>query len=132
GVVELHCDHGLTEQLNRWVSGCSQQLRRKMKSARHHQARNAVLAELAKPLDAQFRGQTFQIRMFRCAQHLHTFLGEIGVEPRERESGAIDGGLANLSMEPDARALELYLQLFSVRTIKTLNRNNRNALLLIA
>ena len=70
--------------------------------------------------------------MFRRTEHLHAFLGEIGVKPRKRKPGTIDGRLANFSMEADGRALKLHLQFFGVRFIKALNRDNWNALLLIA
>jgi hypothetical protein len=70
--------------------------------------------------------------MFRRAQHLHTFLGEIGVESGEREPRPIDRRLANFSMKAHAWALELHLQFFGVRIVKALDRHNGNALLLIA
>src|SRR5436190_24162597 len=70
--------------------------------------------------------------MFRRAEHLHTFLGEIGVKPGKREPGTIDGRLANFSMKADGRSLKLHLQLFGVRFIKALDRDNWKAVLLIA
>ena len=70
--------------------------------------------------------------MFRRAEHLHPFLGEIGVEPRERKPGAIDGWFANLSMKSDALAFELHQQFFGVRIVKAFDRDDRNALLPIA
>src|SRR5262249_28880135 len=103
-----------------------------MKAPRDHQARDPVFTQLAKAFHADCRRQTFQIGMFRCAQHLHTFLGEVRVEPREREPGTIDGRLANFPMETHAWSLELHLQFFGVRIIKALDRDNWNALLLIA
>jgi hypothetical protein len=70
--------------------------------------------------------------MLSRAEHLHTFLGEIGVKPRKRKPWTIDGRLANFSMEADGRALKLHVQFFGVRFIKALDRDNWNALLLIA
>jgi hypothetical protein len=91
-----------------------------------------MLAHLSKSPDAQRRGQAFEIRMFRRSQYLHPFLGEIRVETRKRQAGAIDGWLANFPMEPHARALQFHLQFFGVRIVKALNRDNRDAFLLIA
>jgi hypothetical protein len=70
--------------------------------------------------------------MFCGAQHLYTFLGEIGVEPGQRQSRSIDGRLPNFSTKPHAWALELHLQLFGVPIVKALNGNNWNAFLLTA
>ena len=70
--------------------------------------------------------------MFCRAQHLHTFLGEIGVEPRQRESRSIDSRLSNFSMKPHARTLELHVQLFGVRIVEALDGDNWDALLLTA
>ena len=70
--------------------------------------------------------------MLSCSQHLHAFLGEISVEARESEAGAIDGGLANLPMEPYARPLQLHLQLLGVGIVEALHGNNRDTLLPIA
>ena len=70
--------------------------------------------------------------MLGCTQHLHAFLGEISVEAREREAGAVDGGLANFPMEANARPFQLHLKLFSVGIVKALDRDNRDTLLLIA
>ena len=69
--------------------------------------------------------------MFCSAQHLHPFLGEIGVESRQRESRPIDSRLPNFSMKSHTRALELHLQLLGVRIVEALDGDNGNALLLI-
>lgn len=70
--------------------------------------------------------------MLSRTQHLHPLLGEVGVKARQREAGAIDGGLANFPMEPNWRPFQLHLQLLGVRIIKAVDRNNRNAFPLIA
>jgi hypothetical protein len=70
--------------------------------------------------------------MFRRAQNLHPFLGEIRVETRKRQAGTVDGWLANFPMKPHARAFELHLQFFGMAIVKALDRDNRDAFLLIA
>lgn len=70
--------------------------------------------------------------MLSCSQHLNAFLGEIGVEPGEREPGTVNGWLANFPMKPHARAFQLHMELFSVRIVKPFDRDNRDAFLLIA
>ena len=65
-------------------------------------------------------------------EHLHALLGEISVETREREPGAIDGGLANFPMEPNPRPFQVHLQLLGVRIVKALDRYNWDTLLPIA
>ena len=70
--------------------------------------------------------------MLSRTQHLHALLGEVGVKTRQREAGAIDGGLANLPMEPNPRPFQLHLQHLGVRIVKALDRNNRDAFPLIA
>src|SRR5262249_44503485 len=55
-VDELHRDHRRTEHGDFCLASDTQQLRREMKPARHHQAGNPVFAQFAKSLDAQFRG----------------------------------------------------------------------------
>jgi hypothetical protein len=47
--------------------------------------------------------------MFRRAQYLHPFLGEIRVESRKRQARAIDGWLANFPMKPDARTFQFHV-----------------------
>ena len=70
--------------------------------------------------------------MFRRAQYLHPFLSEIRVETRKREAGAVDRWLANFPMESHTRAFQFHLKFFGVRIVKALNRDNRDAFLLIA
>ena len=70
--------------------------------------------------------------MFGRPQHLHPFLGEIGVEARQSQARTVDRGLANFPMESHARPLQLHQQLFGVTIVKALDRDNRNTLLLIA
>jgi hypothetical protein len=70
--------------------------------------------------------------MFGRPQHLHPFFSEIGVEARKRQPRTVDRGLANFPMESHPRPLQLHQQLFSVRIVKALDRDNRDALLLIA
>ena len=70
--------------------------------------------------------------MLGRAQHLHAFLSEISIETRERKAGPVDGGLANFAMKSDPRPLQFHLQLFGVRVVKALDRNNRDAFLSIA
>ena len=47
--------------------------------------------------------------MFRRAQYLHPFLGEIRVETRKSQAGAVDGRLANFPMESHPRAFQFHL-----------------------
>jgi len=70
--------------------------------------------------------------MLGRSQYLNAFLGEIRVESGEREAGTVNGWLTNFPMKPDSRSLEFHLQFFRVTIVKALNRDNRNALLLIA
>jgi hypothetical protein len=70
--------------------------------------------------------------MFRRAEDLHAFLGEICVEPRKRESGSIDGRFSDLSMKPYARAFEFHQQIFGVPVVKALDSDNWNTFLLNA
>ena len=70
--------------------------------------------------------------MLSRTQHLHALLGKVGVKARQREAGAIDGGLANFPMEPNPRPFQLHLQLLGVRIVKAFDCDNRNAFPLIA
>ena len=70
--------------------------------------------------------------MLGCSQHLNPFLGEIRVETGERESGTVNGWLANFPMETHTRSFQLHVELFSVRIVKPFDRDNWNAFLLIA
>ena len=70
--------------------------------------------------------------MLGRSQYLHPFLGEICVESGEREPGAVNGWLANFAVKSDARTLELHVQLLGVRIVKSFDRDNWNAFLLIA
>jgi hypothetical protein len=103
-----------------------------MRTARHHQAGDFLSTKASEALDPHTRLQAFKISVFRGAENLHPFLSEISIETGQREAGAIDGGLANLSMKPDARPVQFYLQLLGMRIVKTLNRNHGNAFSLTA
>src|SRR4026208_2272228 len=103
-----------------------------MKAARDHQTGNFALAQFSKSPDAQFRRQTFEIGMLRGPEHLHALLGKISIETREREPGAIDGGLTNFPMEPHTRSFQLHMQLLGVGIVEAVHGNNRDTLLPIA
>ena len=68
--------------------------------------------------------------MLSCSQHLNAVLGELRVEPGQREPGTVNGWFANFPMKSHARAFQLHVQLFSMRIVKPFNSDNRNALLL--
>ena len=70
--------------------------------------------------------------MLGRTEHLHALLGKISIETREREPGAIDGGLPNFPMEPDTRSLQLHVQFLSVGIVEALHGNNPDTLLPIA
>src|SRR5438552_11862582 len=70
--------------------------------------------------------------MLCCAQDLHALLREISVEPGERQTGTIDRRLANFSVKAHARTVQFHQQLLGMRVIKALDRNQRDAFLLIA
>jgi hypothetical protein len=70
--------------------------------------------------------------MLGCSEYLDTLLGEIRVETGEREPWSVNGWLTNLSMKPHTRAFQLHVELFSVRNVKSFDRDNWNAFLLIA
>jgi hypothetical protein len=70
--------------------------------------------------------------MLGRSKYLHPFLGEICVEPREREPGSVNGWFANFAVKPHARPFQLHLEFFSVRIVKAFNRDNGDAFLLIA
>src|SRR3982074_1513053 len=103
-----------------------------MRSARSHQTRNFLCAQIAKAQDSLPPRKALQVRLLRGAEHLHSFLGEITVEPGEREAGPIDGRFPDLAMKTDALAFQLQLQLLRVRLVKTFDGDNRNVLPLIA
>ena len=132
-VDEFHCDHRRAEHRDFCFLGHSKQLRRKMKSARHHQARDLALAQAREiALRAALGGRLFRYECSAAPEHLNAFLGEISVEPGKRETGTVDRRLANFPMKAYARPFQLHVQLLSMRIVKAFNRNNRDAFLLIA
>src|SRR5260370_37985540 len=70
--------------------------------------------------------------MLGCAQDLHALLREISVESRERQTRTVNCGFANFPVKAHARPVQFHLQLLGMRIIKALDRNHRDAFLLIA
>ena len=68
-------------------------------------------AEAAFPLRS---AQALEVRLLRCPQNLHPFLGEISVETGQRETGTIDGWFSNSASEATTSALQSELQLLGV------------------
>src|SRR5205807_8000497 len=60
----------------------------------------------AEAFDPQFGRKTFEVGVLRRAQYLDTFLGEITEEPTQGETRAVDRGLANFAVKPNARAFQ--------------------------
>src|SRR4029077_3854274 len=70
--------------------------------------------------------------MLGRAQDLHALLREISVESRERQTRTVNRRLANFPVKTHARPVQFHLQLLGMKIIKALDRNHRDAFLLIA
>ncbi len=86
----------------------------------------------AKSLDARLGPKTFQIGLLGRAEHLDAFFREVIVETGKREPGTVNGRLANFPMKPDPLSFQLQMKLLPMRSIKTVNRDDRNVLALFA
>src|SRR5438105_4858201 len=100
-----------------------------MKAARNDEARNFLGAKIAEALQPNFRGQTFQVRVFGCAKNLHSLLGEVSVETGKRETWAVDGRFTNFPMKTNARSFQFHVQLFGMRSVKTFHSDDRHSFL---
>jgi hypothetical protein len=76
-----------------------------MGASRINQARNFLLAQASKALEARLGSQAFQIRLLGRPQDLHPFFGEITVEAGECETRAVDGRLADFPVKTNALSL---------------------------
>src|SRR4029077_4328305 len=103
-----------------------------MESARDNEAWNFAGTQRPKPPHPGFWSQALYIGMLGCAQDLHALLREISVESRERQTRTVNRGLANFPVKAHARPVQFHQQLLGMRIIKALDRNHRDALLLIA
>jgi hypothetical protein len=70
--------------------------------------------------------------MLGSSQYLHPFLREVSVKPGQRQPRAVNSRLPNFAMESDLRPFQLHLQLFGMTIVKALDRDDWDALLLIA
>ena len=80
---------------------------------------------------ARLRPKTFQIRLLGRAQDLDTFFREVIVEARERQTGTVNGRLADFSMKADPLPFELQVKLLSMCAIETIDGDHRDILALI-
>ena len=108
GIDETHRHHRRAEHRYLAIPRRNDERFRHAMMPRHHDARNGMLTHRLAALLHFLVRQTFQIRKLRRAQNLDALVREIRKETTQRQAGPVDRGLADSSLESNARLREWF------------------------